>query len=52
MTTDSGAAQLLPGAHALGRIRTPIAASGITFVGGGQYPGGAPIGREVDGPIP
>lgn len=52
ITDDSGAAQLVVGSHALGRIRTPITASGVTYVGGGAYEAGATVGREIDGPLP
>jgi hypothetical protein len=45
MTTDAGAVQNIPGAHSLGRIRTPIAGSGVTYSGGG-----AQVGREVSPP--
>lgn len=52
MTTDSGEPQDVPGAHQLGRIRTPVTASGIVYEGGGAYMASATVGREVDGPIP
>jgi hypothetical protein len=45
ITTDADAVQNIPGAHSLGRIRTPIIGSGVVYSGGG-----AQIGREVSPP--
>lgn len=35
------------GRHDLGRMRTPVTASGVTYEGGGSLPPGQSIGREV-----
>lgn len=52
MTLDSSESANVVGLHMLGRIRTPITASGITYEGGGSYPPGAPPGRELGTPEP
>lgn len=46
-TTDPNIAQSGVDRHALGRIRTPVTASGINYVGGGVLPTGAQLGVDL-----
>jgi hypothetical protein len=47
ITTDAAATVGDAGRHRLGRIRTPVAGSGVTYEGGGAYQPGGTIGREL-----
>jgi hypothetical protein len=51
-TTDTAEAQAGAGRHSLGRIRTPINASGVVREGGGVYPTGSTLGGEIKRRMP